>query len=50
MTKTPEDGRRKGEDRRWLDRRGAPRVGGAPDRRGSEDRRAGGDRRNEPRD
>ena len=48
MTATQKDGRRKGEDRRWLDRRGEPRVGGAADRRES-DRRAGRDRRNEPR-
>lgn len=48
MTQTHENGRRKGEDRRWLDRRDAPRVGGSPDRRES-DRRTGRDRRNEPR-
>jgi len=48
MTTIQKDGRRKGEDRRWLDRRSEPRVGGAPDRREGE-RRAGGDRRSEPR-
>jgi len=49
MTTTQNNGRRKGDDRRWLDRRVEPRVGGAPDRREGEDRRSGRDRRNEPR-
>jgi hypothetical protein len=48
MSTTQEDGRRKGEDRRWLDRRPEPRAEAAPDRRQGE-RRAGRDRRTEPR-